>query len=498
MKNRQLKRGWLTWVGQGLVQRAAQLNQTLRHCATQQQKWYPAYLNKAPDQRQPMLPLRVRQFGIGLVLLMAAAFSQGVSAIGVTATPNSSPATVQSGGGNVDLGIAIDNTDPVSQAVDLWTVLTYPDGTTTVTPVDDPQTVTLPAGWNAGGSRTVTLDATDPEGIYTHTTYIGSYPSGVLGSSSFTIEKVPQPPPSGGGGWYMQNSGTTRVLLDIHFADNANGWAVGAPNVLLHTSDGGDNWYPQVSPTSSNYYGVQFINSLTGWAAGSAGKLIHTSDGGANWTVLNTGTNRPFYGLYFLDANRGWLVGGVQPAFSSPYSYIYGTTDGGNSWQLQYYGAGKFPLKKIQFSNKEVGWAVGELGQVLRTTDGGKSWTPMDVGTGNHLNDLYFVDESEGWIAGRDGLLFYTRNKGESWQQLNTGTTENLTRIHFADRQNGWMTTSTGTGGRILETVDGGRSWQEQAFMPPNGFNSLYFTDGLNGWATDYRGGIFHTTSGGR
>lgn len=440
----------------------------------------------------------IAYFGVLLPAVAGLAASQGVWAVSVTVTPNNSPSIVQSGGGSVDMSITVDNSDPLAQSVELWSVLTYPDGTTTVTPSNDPQTLSLPAGWNAGGSRSLVIDATDPQGLYTHTTYIGTYPSPVLDASSFSIEKVAEPPPTGSGGWYMQNSGTTRVLTDIHFADNSNGWAVGVPNVLLHSSDGGDNWYAQVSPTSSNYYGVQFIDSQTGWAVGSAGKVIHTRDGGATWTVQNTGTSRPFYGLYFLDANRGWIVGGNQSGFSSPYSYVYATTDGGQSWSLQYYGSDQFKLVKVQFSNKEVGWAVGELGLVLRTTNGGKTWTRMDVGTGLNLNDLYFVSESEGWIVGRDGLLLYTDNKGESWQHLSAGTTDTLYRVHFADAQRGWVTTSNGSAGQVLETSDGGRTWQAQAFAPPYGFQSLYFIDSLNGWATDYRGNIFHTVSGGR
>jgi len=435
-------------------------------------------------------------YSLGLLLASLAEANAVVPTVSVTVTPNNSPTVVQSGGGNVDLTIVVANSDPAGQGFDLWTVLTLPDGS--VRGGGLPDQITLPASWNASGARTELIDGLDPEGLYTYTANIGIYPGTVWSSSSFVIEKAPASPPGGGLGWYQQVSGTNRVLTDIQFVSDQIGWAVGSSNTIIHTTDGGDNWYPQSNPPSSNYAGVHFIDQLNGWVVGSAGQIVHTSDGGNTWTEQVTNTSNAFNGVFFSDANNGWAVGGKPQTFTAAYSLIYGTDDGGISWRRQYRGSGEPPLKKVLFVNKEVGWAIGERGNILRTTSGGKEWTKQSSGTQVQLYDVHFISESEGWIAGRDGILLHTTNAGESWAAVSVGHNNAINGVHFTDSSQGWIITSDGGNPRVMVTGDGGNSWQFQNFVPPYALTSLQFTNSLNGWATDYRGNIYHTTSGGQ
>ncbi len=197
-------------------------------------------------------------------------------------------------------------------------------------------------------------------------------------------------------------------------------------------------------------------------------------------------------------SNNGWAVGGKSRTFTAPYSFVYGTTDGGMTWHQQYYGSNQPKLSKVFFVDKEVGWAIGEGGNILRTTSGGKEWSSQNSGTLVQLYDVNFVSKNEGWIVGRDGVLLHTTNTGESWTAVSVGHNNSINSVHFTDATQGWITTSDGSSPRIMYTSDGGSSWQFQNFVPLYALTSIYFTDSLNGWVTDYRGNIYHTTSGGQ
>ena len=91
----------------------------------------------------------------------------------------------------------------------------------------------------------------------------------------------------------FQAISSTYSLLDIHFTDENNGWAVGFnytgsyDALVLHTGDGGINWSEQTIPGSINILNATyFADENTGWAAGVAfsspdnGYIIKTTNGG--------------------------------------------------------------------------------------------------------------------------------------------------------------------------------------------------------------------------
>jgi hypothetical protein len=41
--------------------------------------------------------------------------------------------------------------------------------------------------------------------------------------------------------------------------------------------------------------------------------------------------------------------------------------------------------------------------------------------TGNHINDVYFVDNQTGWAVTADGVILHTSNGGASWQTQTIG-----------------------------------------------------------------------------
>ena len=70
------------------------------------------------------------------------------------------------------------------------------------------------------------------------------------------------------------------ALLDITFADETRGWAVGYPGIILYTADGGETWTYQESGTEAVLNCVSFADGLHGFISGSGGVILRTEDGG--------------------------------------------------------------------------------------------------------------------------------------------------------------------------------------------------------------------------
>jgi hypothetical protein len=64
-----------------------------------------------------------------------------------------------------------------------------------------------------------------------------------------------------------------------------------------------------------------------------------------------------------------WVAG-------DPGGMVFHSTDGGNSWAIQATGQ-PVPIRRIRFTDDQNGWAVGEMGLVLRTTDSGNTWNTV-------------------------------------------------------------------------------------------------------------------------
>lgn len=95
---------------------------------------------------------------------------------------------------------------------------------------------------------------------------------------------------------------------------------------------------------------------------------------------------------------------------------IYVSTDGGNSFKKGDTGTDS-PINDVSMADTKSGWAVGQLGLLLRTEDGGLSWTRQGnpkLGT-NHLFSIQALDADRAWAVGDWGTRIYTDDGGKTW-----------------------------------------------------------------------------------
>ncbi len=287
-------------------------------------------------------------------------------------------------------------------------------------------------------------------------------------------------------GWVTQPSSTSAALAGVALSGSADGWAVGAGGVVLHTTDGGSAWVAQTSGVAADLASVTFADADDGWAVGAGGVVLHTTDGGSAWVAQTSGVAADLASVTFADADDGWAVGAG--------GVVLHTTDGGSAWVAQTSGVAA-DLASVTFADADDGWAVGAGGVVLHTTDGGSAWVAQTSGVAADLASVTFADADDGWAVGAGGVVLHTTDGGSAWVAQTSGVAADLASVTFADADDGW---AVGAGGVVLHTTDGGSAWAPQtAPAGTSGLAAVAAVSPRRATAVGAQGAICATVSGG-
>ena len=111
------------------------------------------------------------------------------SQITITLTPYNTPIQIPANGGNLEFNIAAVNDSSASVTVDVWTMVTLPNGTP-YGPLIDVSDFVLTAGMNIERDRVQAVPASAPAGDYTYDAYLGDYPDDIWSEDHFPFEKL--------------------------------------------------------------------------------------------------------------------------------------------------------------------------------------------------------------------------------------------------------------------------------------------------------------------
>lgn len=150
-----------------------------------------------------------------------------------------------------------------------------------------------------------------------------------------------------------------------------------------------------------------------------------------------------------------FLIFSIAPAVAQQWTQVSAVTDS--------------TLNGVYFTDRNMGWAVGDGGTIIHTSDGGDTWNVQDGRTSEQLNSVYFFDEFTGWIAANNNLVLYTENGGERWTERRPSSVsgQHITDISFSDWKRGWAV--SGPGGHIYFTDNSGLTWQRRTSISPDG-----------------------------
>ena len=130
-------------------------------------------------------------------------------------------------------------------------------------------------------------------------------------------------------------------------------------------------------------------------------------------------------------------------------------------------------LRGLCVVNKDVVWASGSEGTVLRSTDSGKTWETFHPpkASFNDFRSLHAWDENRALVFGIAGPYFgyLTEDGGRNWQVVYASTAEGLffNSLKFANENIG-LSVSDPIDGKpfVLKTIDGGKHWKQVRNIP--------------------------------
>jgi len=195
-----------------------------------------------------------------------------------------------------------------------------------------------------------------------------------------------------------------------------------------------------------NLHAIKFINANEGWVGGSNAALYKTTNTGKEWQKipLDIPLESDILSISFVNSSTGWLVAKAEYNRSirgyrfdhpdSVQSWLLNTTDGGKTWQTQYYEK-SLDIRRVQFVDEREGWAIGsklvkaeqefDKDFVIRTTDGGRHWTDLSAnaagkggGYWDSSTNILATAPSNAMTRDSVGKLYRTTNGGKSWTQV--------------------------------------------------------------------------------
>lgn len=304
----------------------------------------------------------------------------------------------------------------------------------------------------------------------------------------------------GGDTWEINKNllGIGRAITSVHFLNEKNGWMVTrSGGYLFNTNDCGKTWNLHTinHNTDINLYKILFLDSLRGWVCGSERECVGlgcwdnarmwvTTDGGESWTIQYFRDASTIKSLILNNDIGGWW-GGIDE--NGYWGTIYKSSDEGITWNKQ-----SIPdvnaIENMFFLDSLNGWAISNhyshpdnwFTQLIRTVDGGKTWNIQNNDFEYPINNVFFINDSIGYgfhsfhrdvLSPNPAILLKTTDSGNTWN-LHSIYDDRLGGMYFINENVGWI---VGENELILKTIDGGKNWEKQDdFVIVDNINSNY------------------------
>ena len=124
----------------------------------------------------------------------------GVTGVFVTLVPDTLPIIIPANGGTLNFNIAVQNTNPDPVNLDVWSMVTLPNGSEYGPLINFPN-FNAPGNWSGNRDRTQNVPAAAPSGNYSYDAYVGNYPGGIWAEDHFEFSKSA----TGDGGGFVTN-----------------------------------------------------------------------------------------------------------------------------------------------------------------------------------------------------------------------------------------------------------------------------------------------------
>jgi photosystem II stability/assembly factor-like uncharacterized protein len=203
------------------------------------------------------------------------------------------------------------------------------------------------------------------------------------------------------------DEGMTTPLLKVWF-DGDLGYALGAYNVLLQTSDSGATWEAHSdrldNPDKYHLYAMARSAAGTLLVAGEAGTLLRSIDDGDSWERVSTPYPGSFFGAVAA-ADGGLLVFGLR-------GNVFRSTDEGATWNSVANGDNRTLMCGAANDDGTVVLA-GAAGAVLYSSDNGASFRVVPTEGNRVYSDVLVMADGRLLLVGFGGISILTLERGD-------------------------------------------------------------------------------------
>ncbi|CAL5050293.1 unnamed protein product [Urochloa decumbens] len=276
------------------------------------------------------------------------------------------------------------------------------------------------------------------------------------------------------------------VLLDIAFVPDEpsheierppSGFLLGTRQTILETKDGGNTWFPRSIPSAEDEDFNYRFNSVSfkgkeGWIIGKPAILLHTSDAGESWERIPLSAQLPGNMVYikatgeqsaemvtdegaiYVTSNRGYnWKAAVQETVSATLNRTVSSGISGAS-----YYTGTFNTVNRSPDGRYV--AVSSRGNFYLTWEPGQPfWQPHNRAVARRIQNMGWRADGGLWLLVRGGGLFLSKGTGitEDFEEVQVQSRGfGILDVGYRSQDEAW---AAGGSGVLLKTTNGGKSW---------------------------------------
>jgi photosystem II stability/assembly factor-like uncharacterized protein len=200
----------------------------------------------------------------------------------------------------------------------------------------------------------------------------------------------------------FKEQGADKPFLDVWFADDNNGYVVGAYNMIFRTNDGGKNWQPWFDRTDNpKQFNLYAIRPAAGglFIAGEGGLTLKLDADGQRFRALDVPYKGSFFGL--IGSHDSVLVFGLR-------GNAFRSDDAGKSWTKVDVG---LPATIVAGTQAGVGTIVlvDAGGRIVASTDGGRSFIKIPMPANVPVAGITEVGNGRYAIVGPRGVAVVER-----------------------------------------------------------------------------------------
>ncbi|WP_250658709.1 WD40/YVTN/BNR-like repeat-containing protein [Alkalimarinus coralli] len=195
-------------------------------------------------------------------------------------------------------------------------------------------------------------------------------------------------------------TGPSKPLLDVWFANENKGFAVGAYGFFFETEDGGKSWF-NVSDRIENQdrFHLNAITEVVGgslFIVGEAGNIFRSNDAGETWDSLDSPYEGSFFGVSGTGNVNEVLVFGLR-------GNLYRSTDLGARW-TRINSNNEATLIAAQHSDDGIIVVVGNSGIVMVSGNSGESFQPVIRENRQALASVHVLKNGNLLLVGEHGV----------------------------------------------------------------------------------------------